>query len=938
MASFFRSLFKKEPGDTGPVPPPNGRSGHASNGHAGEEPFISPFAQQPQSSPFAAQAPSQDTPPPASPFAGGAFGAAPQGDQMTVRELASLLPQQWVRPEAAGSDLPVTLPLEALRRGLLSGRPVLRLTELQAACPQLFARPVHPSEDMEVAMPLSRVRRLVENAGASHHEAGAPFAPAAPTAWPGKSPFSPATSPVAEAFSPFGAAPPAGQVKSPFAPAEPAPAPAGAPFSPFDTPPTQAGAPGKSPFLPAAEGNAPAPLSPFASPPAAVGPGKSPFFPAEPPPSTGPAPGPSASAGPAFVSPFSAPPAAAAPRQSPFAAPAPGPFPGPAPAVSPPASPFAPPAGSSDARVPLAAVASVAATPAASPFSPFIAASAAVPPRTQPVPAAAPLSPFQAASPAAPGASPFDAPSPFKAPSAPDREAVSLPLPSFPPAARPSPPTPPAAESPAAAVVKPAPSTPVEALPPIAPLSPPREHAPAPALPPVSGPVPQASGQAAAAAADSARHSGKMELSLRAVLRDVPEQVLGFNYQLVPDSVRVSLPVARIVPQMATGRILLKVNEVRDGLLERYRPAFAKAPADLEISVPLSEVFHNLPESERPGLVPETRPQPAAAPSFQTPFSLKAVEDQERLRLPETPRPAPRLPEAPAPAAGIVLPPLLARPAPPLPEASPPAAGHVTGLSSPPQPFRGTAPLEDGGAGGDELGAAFSAASLRAEPPFRTGPVPVSAPRTTAPVPVPAQGLSPRKPEVPAPAEDTAAAAAAASLPVAPPVTPAPAPPPVKTAAPAPATPAGTAAGKIEDLGFGYHSDLSQMMLRAVYGTDRRLTPSDVVNLAGALPGLAGCVLLAGDHTLASENLHGTPAEAFPATARRTLDSLTCLAETLGFGDAGNFTLRSDHGVRTFFLERGVCLAVFHEQPSFLPGVREKLILTARELGAMSAP
>ena len=73
-------------------------------------------------------------------------------------------------------------------------------------------------------------------------------------------------------------------------------------------------------------------------------------------------------------------------------------------------------------------------------------------------------------------------------------------------------------------------------------------------------------------------------------------------------------------------------------------------------------------------------------------------------------------------------------------------------------------------------------------------------------------------------------------------------------------------------------------------------------------------------------------ADAFRASAVKTRDSLATLAETMGLGTGGNFTLRTDHGIRSFFLESNLCLAVWHAQPQFSGGTREKLILTAREL------
>ena len=135
-----------------------------------------------------------------------------------------------------------------------------------------------------------------------------------------------------------------------------------------------------------------------------------------------------------------------------------------------------------------------------------------------------------------------------------------------------------------------------------------------------------------------------------------------------------------------------------------------------------------------------------------------------------------------------------------------------------------------------------------------------------------------------------------------------------------------------EDLTFGCIADVRQLMLRAVLGTDQVLTPQDIVDHCAAFPGLKACVLLQRDAILTSRGMDETDAAAFRASAVKTRDSLVTLAETMGLGQGGNFTLRTDHGIRSFFLDSNLCLAVWHAQPNFSGGTREKLILIAQEL------
>lgn len=135
-----------------------------------------------------------------------------------------------------------------------------------------------------------------------------------------------------------------------------------------------------------------------------------------------------------------------------------------------------------------------------------------------------------------------------------------------------------------------------------------------------------------------------------------------------------------------------------------------------------------------------------------------------------------------------------------------------------------------------------------------------------------------------------------------------------------------------EDLTFGCVTDLRQLTLRAVLGTDQVLTPQDIVDCCAGLPGLKACVLLQRDTILTSQGMDEMEVGSFCSSAVKTRDSLVTLAETMGLGQGGNFTLRTDHGIRSFFLESNLCLAVWHAQPNFSGGTREKLILIAQEL------
>ena len=1017
MASFFKNLFRKE-GDSQPVPA-------APLSDNMPDPGRLPFLAE-----TAAGSPSRDGQHQAS---SGPFPAA-SGRDMTARELAALLPPSLLRFDGISPDQPVPLPLDSLRQSMQTGRPVLRLSQIQAACPLLFQRPLRADEDMEVTLPLARVVTILEvsnpaQAAPASFKAAAPAASANPfSTVPGKAP--------SFAGSPFAVA------SGPVAPFQSSPfAEAGSRFPLSSVSPNPFAAPELTP-APAAGNPVPAALaqSLVASP-----------FAAMPPPMSAPAGFPQL------------------PDAAPFSESKPSPF---GLAASPVIPPVLPPA------------------PAASPFV-HLTDSA----REQGLQPLAPIALAGSGEPVAPPVvTPPSNPSPFAA--------VSAPLPAM--ASQPvaSPPILPTASAvvdslPTLAASQPmAMPVPIQPRPPQAPLV--VSGSVLPLLPSTASAPVVAIGSAnrSAPVPPTAAIGATVELSLRAVLRDAEPARLGFAPENVPEAVRVTLPLELVSRQLATGRVEIGVAEICEGISEKFRPAFARAAVDLRIIIPMSEVFHNLPESARPALQPVNPPaehRSITTSPFHTPFAIKAEEDRGKQLLDlsatgfdgaaSTPRPATlpvpssELPPAPLPpvpppvgslpvtgqvelptlrptvpalpvqtAESPALPPLLPRPgvlsrppgsgtaptpprtAPrlkfvpvsptalrpfpkpaPLPESEPPSAMPampVVALPTelPPLPslpaaaslpaFPGTPPPLFPSAAVkaeapsppsesfDDLGESFSAASLGAEPPPRAGSAPVSLAGnlsgmvTSAPASQPLPDI--QTPPLATPSSIAAIAAEAVdpagmaipAWPAAPLLSLAPIAPPVLSHVPAvshtqppvlpalpvkesldecpsPPVPAARVASvqtapltgrsspvgsPQEDLTFGCVTDLRQLMLRAVLGTDQVLTAQDIVDCCAGLPGLKACVLLQRDTTLTSQGMDEMEAASFCSSAVKTRDSLVTLAETMGLGQGGNFTLRTDHGIRSFFLESNLCLAVWHAQPNFSGGTREKLILIAQEL------
>lgn len=179
--------------------------------------------------------------------------------------------------------------------------------------------------------------------------------------------------------------------------------------------------------------------------------------------------------------------------------------------------------------------------------------------------------------------------------------------------------------------------------------------------------------------------------------------------------------------------------------------------------------------------------------------------------------------------------------------------------------------------------------------------------------------------ETPAPATSpfSQPAAAPASSPFSfaqdpPPVPPAVPVQPVATPAPAPApaaAPAAAAPAVVET--ESYESDsrsIRQLELRAIFGVDRELSAEEMLQRARALPGIRHVARV-------------------PAADSGAIDALKRVVGGLGFG-AGQVKLYCGSAPIEFIRENNVMLAVQNDG-SFAPGVRETLMIVARELGRL---
>lgn len=138
--------------------------------------------------------------------------------------------------------------------------------------------------------------------------------------------------------------------------------------------------------------------------------------------------------------------------------------------------------------------------------------------------------------------------------------------------------------------------------------------------------------------------------------------------------------------------------------------------------------------------------------------------------------------------------------------------------------------------------------------------------------------------------------------------------PEVSPQAPAPFTPAPAPAGPF-DASQSDSFSIRQLELRAIFGVDREMNVEEILQRTRALPGMRNVA------RVSSQDMSA-------------IDAIKNLLPNLGFGNGG-LKLYSGSVPLEFIREGSVMLAV-QTDGGFAPGVRETLMLVARELGRIS--
>jgi len=155
------------------------------------------------------------------------------------------------------------------------------------------------------------------------------------------------------------------------------------------------------------------------------------------------------------------------------------------------------------------------------------------------------------------------------------------------------------------------------------------------ALPPLTKKRAASSAPKPATTSAPAKDETPIALSLKVVLQNLPAFQLDGDAGTVSDEDRLTLPLALIETQLASGRISIAPEIFQAALPEKHRGLFQVDEAKTPVALPLEEVLKNLPATilklrdDQEDLAPHT--------DFETPFSVKAKEDAQRLAADKAP-------------------------------------------------------------------------------------------------------------------------------------------------------------------------------------------------------------------------------------------------------------------------------------------------------------
>jgi predicted regulator of Ras-like GTPase activity (Roadblock/LC7/MglB family) len=128
---------------------------------------------------------------------------------------------------------------------------------------------------------------------------------------------------------------------------------------------------------------------------------------------------------------------------------------------------------------------------------------------------------------------------------------------------------------------------------------------------------------------EPAKESASISFSLKTLLQNLSAFQLAGDVTTVSDDVQITLPLALIESQLASGRVSIAPDVFQAALPEEHRGLLQVDVAKTPVALPLEEVLKNLPATVLK--LRDDQEQITQGQEFETPFLAKAREDAKRF-------------------------------------------------------------------------------------------------------------------------------------------------------------------------------------------------------------------------------------------------------------------------------------------------------------------
>jgi predicted regulator of Ras-like GTPase activity (Roadblock/LC7/MglB family) len=124
----------------------------------------------------------------------------------------------------------------------------------------------------------------------------------------------------------------------------------------------------------------------------------------------------------------------------------------------------------------------------------------------------------------------------------------------------------------------------------------------------------------------------RIRLPLRPILRALAPFQLSGPTDTVAETATIELPFAILQPQLSLGKVSISPAQFQAALPAEYRSSLSLKDLETPIALPLQDILQNLPNESLK--IRDDQKAVEVIPTFETPFSQKAVEDAARLAVP----------------------------------------------------------------------------------------------------------------------------------------------------------------------------------------------------------------------------------------------------------------------------------------------------------------